>query len=78
MSRVFALLEESGHDIVALNTAMQDPKLAALVAQDTRDAQTLGVKATPEFFVNGKPLPEWGMGPLKALVDSETARLYGR
>ena len=77
MSKVFALLEQAGYDIAALNTGMQDPAIAALIAQDIKDSQTLGVKATPEFFVNGKPLPEWGLAQLKALVKSETERLYG-
>jgi protein-disulfide isomerase len=33
------------------------------------DAQTLGVRKTPDFFVNGRPLPSFGYEPLKELVD---------
>ena len=77
MQKVFALLEQAGYDIAALNTGMQDPAIAALIAQDIKDAAALGVKATPEFFVNGKPLPKWGLAELKALIASETKRVYG-
>jgi protein-disulfide isomerase len=34
------------------------------------------VTATPEFFVNGKPLPSWGWEQLKSLVESELSAAY--
>ena len=40
------------------------------------DAQKLNVNATPEFFVNGKPLPTWGWEQLKSLVESELSAAY--
>ena len=40
-----------------------------MIAQDLADAQTLNVTKTPEFFVNGKPLPSFGYEQLKTLVD---------
>jgi len=36
----------------------------------------LNVKATPEFFVNGKPLPSFGYDQLKSLVEDELAAAY--
>jgi protein-disulfide isomerase len=37
-------------------------------AQDLADAQALKVLKTPEYFVNGKPLPSFGLEQLQALV----------
>ena len=74
--RLWALLEQGGLDVMKLSTDMKDPAIAALIAKDIQDARTLGVKATPEFFVNGKPLPTWGMKQLKDLVQSELAATY--
>ena len=47
-----------------------------IVQQDLGDARKLNVKATPEFFVNGKPLPTWGWDQLKTLVQEELAANY--
>ena len=50
---------------------MKKPEIEALIAQDIADVKTLGVKATPEFFVNGKPLLKFGYKELQALIESE-------
>ena len=42
---------------------------ANVIAQDLTDAQTLNVAMTPVYFVNGKPLPSFGIEQLKGLVD---------
>ncbi|MFZ5477419.1 MAG: DsbA family protein [Myxococcota bacterium] len=73
---LWGLLEQGGLDIVKLRTDMVDPAIAAAVAEDVKDGRTLGVKATPEFFVNGKPLPKWGMRQLTELVQAELAANY--
>ena len=38
--------------------------------------KTLGVKRTPQFFVNGKPLMNFGYRQLKSLLDTEVAAQY--
>lgn len=43
------------------------------VAQDLADANTLGVAQTPEYFVNGRPLPSFGFPQLQQLVAEELA-----
>ena len=53
---------------------MTAPELQQAIAQDMADANTLGVSQTPEYFVNGKPLPDFGFTQLKQLVESELAR----
>lgn len=47
-----------------------------IIQQDIRDGQSLNVQATPEFFVNGRPLPSWGLEQLKQLVKETVAEVY--
>jgi protein-disulfide isomerase len=37
------------------------------------DARKMNVTKTPEFFVNGRPLPSFGFDQLQALVAEELA-----
>jgi protein-disulfide isomerase len=65
-----------GLDIKKLRQDLNSPELDRMVQQDLADARKLNVKATPEFFVNGKPLPSWGWEQLKSLVEDEIAAAY--
>lgn len=62
-----------GLDMQRANTDMQSPEVVRIIQQDLADAQTLNVTKTPEFFVNGKPLPSFGYDQLKKLVDDALA-----
>ena len=62
-------LEGLGLNREKLVADMASPEIAQLIAQDLDDARTLNVTMTPEFFVNGKPLPSFGFEQLKQLVD---------
>jgi protein-disulfide isomerase len=55
---------------------MTAPDLQQAVAQDLSDANTLGVSQTPEYFVNGRPLPSFGFPQLQQLVAEELAKLH--
>ena len=44
-----------------------------MIARDLADAKALNVTMTPEYFVNGKPLPQFGFNELKTLVDEALA-----
>jgi protein-disulfide isomerase len=55
---------------------MNSEKVGSVIAQDVEDAQKMGVRATPEFFVNGQPLPSWGFEQLSQLVEETVARVY--
>jgi protein-disulfide isomerase len=57
---------------------MNDPRIAQIVAQDIADAKTLKVTKTPGFFVNSKPLIDFGSDQLKALVANEVRSAYGK
>lgn len=62
-----------------LEQLMQDtsaPDVAQRIARDLADAATLKVTATPEYFVNGRPLPEFGEAQLRALIQSELDEAY--
>ncbi|MDH5394366.1 MAG: thioredoxin domain-containing protein [Gammaproteobacteria bacterium] len=65
-----------GLDMQKLNEDMQSPEIARRVRQDMQDAQQLKVSKTPGFFVNAKPLLQFGYQPLQQLVESEVAANY--
>ena len=50
------------------------PDLKQAIAQDINDANTLGVAQTPEYFVNGRPLPSFGFEQLRQLVGDELVK----
>ena len=54
-----------------LKEFIESKKADAIIKQDLEDAKTLGANKTPSYFVNGKPLQEFGLENLKKLIDSE-------
>jgi protein-disulfide isomerase len=58
---------------VGLNTEqlmadMSAPEVEQRMQRDIDDARALKVTATPEYFVNGRPLPSFGLQQLQGLV----------
>jgi protein-disulfide isomerase len=47
-----------------------------MIRQDVMDGQVLNVRATPQFFVNGKPLVNFGHKQLIALVEEAIDEVY--
>lgn len=74
--QVWRHVEGLGLDLAQLRSDMDAPEIARLIAQDLEDANALKVTQTPEFFVNGKPLPSFGYEPLRKLVDEALASEY--
>lgn len=68
---IWPVLARAGLDTAQLKADMQSPEIARIVTQDLADARTLNVRKTPEFFVNGRPLPSFGWDQLQTLVDEE-------
>lgn len=66
---VWRHLEGLGLNLEQVRADMAAPEIANLIAQDLADARTLNVTQTPEYFVNGRPLPSFGYEQLKKLVD---------
>lgn len=69
-------VQNLGLDLERLQHDMQSPEIAARIRQELADADTLKVMKTPDFFVNGKPLPSFGFEQLQALVQEELASAY--
>lgn len=59
-----------------LQTDMMSEKVMKVIAQDVVDAKTLGVRATPQFFVNGKPLTQFGYRELIKMVEDAIVVAY--
>ena len=68
---IWQYLPEAGVNIEQIKIDMNDPEIAKHIEQDLADVKTLNVRQTPEFFVNGKPLPSFGANQLKELVEAE-------
>lgn len=66
-------LEGLGLNLDQLRADMAAPEIVNMIALDLEDARALNVTKTPEFFVNGKPLPSFGYDQLKGLVDKALA-----
>jgi protein-disulfide isomerase len=71
---IYPQLARAGIDIDRLKADMQAPEIDDVITQDLLDARTLQVTKTPEFFVNGRPLPKFGFDELKTLVREELAK----
>jgi protein-disulfide isomerase len=71
VDRVWPELARAGLDTERIRSDMQSPEIARLIAQDVQDAKKMNVTKTPEYFVNGRPLPSFGYDQLRTLVDDE-------
>lgn len=76
LAKVWSIVPEAGIDVERARRDMMDPRITALIQQDRADGDALGVRKTPGFFVNGKPLEPFGARPLAALIKAELAAQY--
>ncbi len=74
--KLWRLLPLAGLDVENIKKDINDPSIQERIKQDLSDAETLGVKKTPGFFVNGKPLTSFGARQLQQLVESEIKANY--
>lgn len=65
------LVNVKGLDMEKLSVFMQDTKADKMIEQELLDAEELGATKTPSYFVNGKPLQNFGLEPLKELINSQ-------
>jgi protein-disulfide isomerase len=66
-----------GLDPEQVSRDMQSPAVSQNIQRDTEDGRVLGVDKTPGFFVNDKPLVEFGQMQLLQLVNEALEREYG-
>ena len=72
--RILPAIESVGLNMARLETDMNNFDIKVRMEQDQKDAVTLKVSATPEYFVNGRPLPSFGQQQLLDLVREELAK----
>ena len=58
---------------VDVSEAAEAPGVVAVLNQDRADVEAVGVRQTPTFFVNAKPLDPFGEAELRRLVAAEVA-----
>ena len=63
----------AGLDLELAIEQMKSPDVVAIFNQDKADVETMGVRQTPTFYINGKPLDPFGMDELRQQVDAEVA-----
>jgi protein-disulfide isomerase len=74
--KIWNLVTGSGLNLSKNREDMARPELAQRVQQDLADARQLQVSKTPGFFVNGKPLVQFGYEQLQELVNKEIRNNY--
>lgn len=76
LARATTSVSPIGLDLAQLQADMASPAIAQQISRDLADLQMLNISKTPEFRVNGKPLPSFGFDQLKELVDATLAGEY--
>lgn len=74
--RIWALLGGVGMDLERVRREMNAADIAARMDKDMADATALKVEKTPEYFVNGRPMPRFGLDELQGLVRDELKLAY--
>lgn len=72
----WGLLAPLGLNLDQLKADMESPETTRNMATDMQDAKALKVTQTPEYFVNGRSMPEFGSTQLQQLVAQAIARAY--
>ncbi|KSV75185.1 hypothetical protein N185_17550 [Sinorhizobium sp. GW3] len=65
------IANEHGLNVNAAKADAYSDEITAMLTQDRRDGRTLKIDQTPTFFVNGKPLGEFGVRQLQDFVQRE-------
>jgi protein-disulfide isomerase len=73
---VLQAIASVGLNIEQLMVEMNSPEVAQRMEQDRNDAVALKVTATPEYFVNGRPMPSFGLQQLQTLVSEALQSAY--
>ncbi|SEA48484.1 Protein-disulfide isomerase [Desulfuromusa kysingii] len=76
--RLWSILPKAGVNIERIKKDMHDPKIVKIIEQDMADVKALNVQKTPGYFVNGKPLQDFGYNQLYQLIKTELDIKYPR
>lgn len=69
--KVWEAIADVGLDREQLMADMDSVEVLQRIERDKQDAISLKVSATPEYFVNGRPLPSFGRQQLATLIREE-------
>jgi protein-disulfide isomerase len=72
--KISAVIADVGLDMQQIMADMNSVEVMRRMEQDKNDAIALKVSATPEYFVNGRPLPSFGQQQLADLVREELSK----
>tara|TARA_Y100000780_G_scaffold232581_1_gene267379 strand:- start:75778 stop:76419 length:642 start_codon:yes stop_codon:yes gene_type:complete len=64
-------LPEAGVDVEKVRAQFNNPEYEKRIQQDMKDAEFLQIRGTPSFFINGKPLNEFGKQQLLDAIERE-------
>ncbi|WP_339849038.1 thioredoxin domain-containing protein [uncultured Nisaea sp.] len=71
--RILQIAGSAGLDAEVARTQMLAPDVVAILNQDRADVETMGIRGTPTFFVNGRLLDPFGETELRTRVAEEVA-----
>ena len=74
--QVMRVAASLGLDMDRLQADMQSPAVTERIERDRADAKAMKVTATPEYFVNGQPMPSFGEQQLRDLVAGALEAAY--
>jgi len=74
--KIWQYLGNTGLDFDQAKADMHSSEISDRIRQDMSDARQLKVSKTPSYFVNGKPLLQFGHQELQNLVDSAIREQY--
>ena len=76
--RIAPAIASVGLDMAKLEDDMKRMDVLVRMERDQKDAVFLQVRQTPGYYVNGRPLTNFGREQLAALVREELAKAYPR
>ena len=71
LDKAWNIAAAAGLDIDRAKRDAASPEIAEVLRQDVKDMEAAKIQRTPTFFVNGKPLTEFGPQQLYDLIVSE-------
>ncbi|MDP2411556.1 MAG: thioredoxin domain-containing protein [Pseudolabrys sp.] len=74
LNKAWEFARAAGLDTERARRDATSSEITRVLTQDMADVKTNNVRRTPTFFVNGKPLPSFGVQQLYNLVQSEVQR----
>lgn len=77
LEKAWQLVGTTGVDLSKARADSALPEVAEILRQDMADAAALAIQQTPTFFVNGRPLEDFGPQQLFDLITEEVMKARG-